>query len=146
MMKIIFVIICALSLSSVAQSQTIPQSQVPLPVVKSLQSKFPAISELEWKLKDELYKAEFKVGKRGHDLWIDKNGNIKKHKEDYPKSELPKLITTKIQNDFSGYDIQDVDRIEAEGKITFLVKLEGNHEKRKVLFAQDGSIQENKLD
>jgi hypothetical protein len=143
-MKQFMLIICFAGLSSAALAQDLPQSSVPQVVLAALQSKFPAVSNAKWKLKDDLYKAEFKIEKRGHDLWIDKSGTIKKHKEDFPKSSLPEGIRERIKKEFAGYNIDDVDRIETEGKVIFQVDLDGTTGDRKVLFSPDGTIQQTK--
>lgn len=145
-MKSMILAICMMGLASVTMSQDIPKSQVPSVVLNALQSKYPNATDLEWELKGDLYKAEFEIGSRDHDLWIDKNGNIKKHKEDFPKADLPAAIREKIAREFKDYRIDDVDKIEVDGKVTFEIELDGRAGDRKVLFSADGSIQQDRAD
>lgn len=128
------------ALTLAATAQDIPQRDVPSVVLNAFQSKFTDATDLEWELKGELYKAEFEIGKRDHDVWIDKSGNIVKHKEDFPKSELPAAIRQTIEADFKGYRIDDVDKIEANGKTYFQVDLDGTTGDRDVYFTPDGKI------
>ncbi len=87
-----FILLVGLTLN--VSAQIIPQSQVPPAVLKTFQGKYAGVTEVKWETKGELYKAEFKVDKRGHDVWIDKTGKITKHKEDFPKKDLPASHST----------------------------------------------------
>ncbi len=133
-------------LTLTSNAQDIPKSQVPSVVLNAFQSKFANATDVEWELKGDDYKAEFEIGKRDHDVWIDKSGNIKKHKEDFPKSELPAAIKQKLQSDFPNYKIDDADKVEMEGKVFYQIELEGNNEERKILLNADGKVESNNVD
>jgi hypothetical protein len=137
---------CVAGISLSAKAQDIPQNQVPSVVLNALQVKFPNAKEVEWELKGDQYKADFEVGKRDHDVWIDKTGNIKKHKEDFPKSELPQAIGQALEKDFKTYKLDDVDKLDQEGKITYEVKLESESEDLKIMFTPEGKVLEKKVD
>lgn len=140
-----FVILVTGSIS-VAAAQDIPHSEVPSLVLNAFKSKYSNATDAEWKLKDSLYHVEFDVNAKDHDLWIDKSGSIKKQKEDFPKSQLPAAVRQKIETEFKGYRIDDVDKVDEAGKVSFLVDLDGQADDREVLFTSDGVIQENKID
>ena len=141
-----WLILFCVGLTLNASAQVIPQSQVPPAVLNAFQAKFASITEVKWETKGELYKAEFKVDKRGHDVWIDKTGKITKHKEDFPKKDLPPAIQQQITSEFKGYKLDDADKIEMDGKIFYQVELDGASDDRKVLFSADGKVQENTVD
>lgn len=145
MKTILSTLILIASLSTEAVSQDISEKEVPSSILSVFQNKYPNAGETRWEQKDDAYKAEFEVGSREHDLWIDKNGKITKHKEDFPKSELPQAITQKIKTDFKDYKIDDADKIEEGGKVLYEIDLQGKDE-RKVFFTADGNIQENVVD
>jgi len=141
-MKTLTLIIMATGFSIAVSGQDIPQSQVPSPVLNALQSKFSNAKDLEWEMSGDLYKAEFEIGRNDHDVWIDKSGNIVKHREDFPKAELPAAIRQKIETEFKDYTIDDVDKIETDGKVFYEVDLDSRSGDRDVLFTSDGNIQE----
>jgi hypothetical protein len=146
-MKKLIVILLAVWVFNVnANAQDIPQSQVPSVVLNAFQVKFPNATDIDWELKGEQYKVDFEIGTRDHDVWIDKSGNIKKHKEDIAKQELPQEIVKKIEKDFGSYKIDDSDKIEADGKVVYLVELDGAADDRKVTFTAGGDVQENIAD
>jgi uncharacterized membrane protein YkoI len=119
---------------------------VPSVVLNAFQGKFSNATDVEWESKNELYKAEFEVDKRGHDVWIDKTGKITKHKEDFPKKDLPQAVQQQLTNEFKAYKLDDADKIEMDGKIFYQVELDGTSDDRKVLFSADGKVQENTVD
>jgi hypothetical protein len=145
-MKAFLVFIFVIGLSVCVSAQEIPQSQVPAAVVSAFQGKFSDAKNVEWETKGELYKAEFKMGSRGHDVWLDKNGMITKHKEDFPKSNLPEAIQKQIANEFNAFTLDDADKIEMDGQVFYQVELDGTPDDRKILFDADGKIQENTID
>lgn len=137
----IFAICMAAGFSSTVSAQDIPQSQVPSVVVNAFQSKFPNADDVDWEKEGKLFKVDFEIGSRDHDLWIDNSGNIKKHKEELNKSDLPAAVAEKIKNEFKEYSIDDVDKIEADGKVSYLVELDGKDGDRDVSFSEDGTVQ-----
>jgi hypothetical protein len=144
MKKLIIILFAVWALN--ANAQDVPQNQVPSVVLNAFQVKFPNATDIDWELKGDQYKVDFEIGTRDHDVWIDKNGSIKKHKEDISQKDLPPGIVNKIAKDFSSYKIDDTDKIEADGKIVYLVELDGTADDRKVTFASNGEIQENIAD
>ena len=145
-MKSCLVLFYVVGLAFNVSAQVIPQSQVPPVVLKAFQGKFASAPEVKWETKGELYKAEFKVDKRGHDVWIDKTGKITKYKQDFPKKDLPPHIQQQITNEFKAYKLDDADKIEMDGKVFYQVELDGTADDRKVLFSADGKVQENTVD
>jgi uncharacterized membrane protein YkoI len=145
-MKSWLVLFYAVGLTFNAGAQDIPQTEVPSVVLNAFQGKFSNATDVEWETKGELYKAEFEVNKRGHDVWIDKTGKITKHKEDFPKKDLPQAVQQQITNEFKAYKLDDADKIEMDGKIFYQVELDGASDDRKILFSADGKVQENTVD
>ncbi|HYF70670.1 MAG TPA: PepSY-like domain-containing protein [Ohtaekwangia sp.] len=139
-MKTLMFSILAATISTAAVAQDIPQSDVPSLVLNTFQSKYEKATDLEWEKKGDLYKAEFEIGTREHDLWIDAKGQVTKHKEDFPKAELPAAIRQKIESEFKDYTIEDVDKIEEDGKVLYLVDLDGKTGDRDVFFNEDGTV------
>lgn len=140
-MKSTILVMYLAGFASVLLAQDIPQSDVPSVVLNVFQSKYPNATKPDWEIEGELYKVDFEIGKREHDLWIDKSGNIKKHKEDFPKSKLPAAISEKLKSEFSAYTIDDVDKFEQDGKVLYRVELEGSSGDREVWFSTDGKVQ-----
>jgi hypothetical protein len=123
-------------------AQDIPQPEVPAAVLNTFQSKFPDAKDADWEMDGDLYKVDFEIGKREHDLWIDKSGIIKKHKEDFPKSKLPAAIHQKLKSDFATYTIDDADKFEEDGKVRYKIKLKSPTGEREVWLDADGSVKE----
>lgn len=145
-MKKYILITSAVLIATLVNAQDIPQSQVPSVILNAFQQKFSDVSDLEWEIKGDLYKAEFEVGNRDHDVWINKEGIITKHKEDFPKGQLPDAIRSVLESQFPNYRIDDVDKIETEGRVFYQVELDGKSGDRVILFNADGSIESNTPD
>lgn len=140
------VLLIALTIHIKVNAQDLAAQNVPAVVLNTFKTNYPNAQDVEWKMKGDLYKVEFEVGKRDHDLWIDKSGVIKKQKEDFPKGQLPAAILQKLQKDFSAYKIDDVDKIQENGQVFYQVELDGSADDRKLLFTASGELKENVLD
>ena len=134
---------CILALSTIgAFAQDIPQSQVPAVVVNSFQQKFPKAKGIDWELKAGLYEAEFETGLFGtdHEVWIQSNGKIVRHKEELAKNDLPKAVIAKVKKDFPGYRIEDVKKITEEQKITYAFEVKSRTEEWKLVVDTQGNV------
>ena len=139
-MKDLILIFMLLGILPKAGAQDLQPNEVPSIVVNAFQSRYSNATDVDWKKKGDLFKVEFEIGKRGHDLWIDKSGNITKHKEDIAKSDIPQAIAKKLQSDYKDFRIDDVDKIEENNKVYYRVELDGKPEDKQVMFLEDGSI------
>lgn len=134
---------CLLALSTMgAFAQDIPQSQVPAVVVNSFQQKFPKAKGVDWELKAGLYEAEFETGLFGadHEVWIQSNGKIVRHKEALAKNDLPNAVMAKMKRDFPGYRIEDVKRISEEQKITYAFEVKSRADEWKLVVDPNGNV------
>lgn len=134
---------CILALTTMgAFAQDMLQSQVPAVVVNSFQQKFPKAKGVDWELKGGIYEAEFETGLFGtdHEVWIQSNGRIVRHKEELAKNDLPKRITAKVKKDFPGYRITDVKKITEEQKITYAFEVKSGSDEWKLVSDTQGNI------
>lgn len=134
---------CILALSTIGVfAQDIPQNQVPAVVVNSFQQKFPKAKGVDWELKAGLYEAEFETGLFGtdHEVWIQSNGKIVRHKEELAKNDLPKAVIAKVKKDFPDYRIEDVKKITEEQKITYAFEVKSRADEWKLVVDAQGSI------
>jgi hypothetical protein len=140
-MKQLLLLICVLLLTQQANArQEVKPIQIPPEVAKSLEKKFPEASGIEWTQKKDKYKADFKVGKTKHEVWLDKTGTVSKHQYEIKKAELPKAIVDAITKEFSTYTTHDCERTDNEGVTTYKVELKSSAGKKKVNFSADGKV------
>lgn len=124
MKKQILIFGAVISIVSTLQAQDIPQSQVPSVILNEFNKQFPKATDLEWEMDGNLYNADFEISWNiDHEVWYNAEGKMVKHKEDISKSELPKAVNNRIQEDFSGYSIDDLERITDNGKVVFKMEL-----------------------
>lgn len=124
MKKQILILSAALAISLSAQAQDIPQSQVPSVILNQFNKQFPKATDVEWEMDGNFYNVDFEIGWNiDHEIWYNAEGKMVKHKEDISKSELPKAVNDRIQADFSGYSIEDLERITDNGKVIYKMEL-----------------------
>ena len=141
MKKIIF-LAGSLFYSVIAFAQEIRTDEVPSVVLNTFKQKFPKAADVEWKLKNQLYNVEFEVGRLDHEAWINKTGNIVKHKQDIGQYDLPKEVAGSISKNYKGFRIDDSEKIETGGKSLYKVELKTASKEEDVVFDQNGKLVE----
>jgi uncharacterized membrane protein YkoI len=129
-------------LANTARAQDLHQSQVPSLTVNSFQKSFPKAFDIEWEQDGEHYKVEFETGLLGtdHTIWYNKTGKVIRHKEEISKSKLPQKVLAKINSNFRGYRVDEVEKIAEGGKIIYTLELESLTKEWKVAFDSEGNI------
>lgn len=126
MKKKILIIAAVIGITFTSQAQDILQSQIPAVILNQFNSQFPKATDVEWEMDGSNYTVEFELNWNiDHEVWYNTEGKIVKHKEDISSSDLPKVVNERIQTDFSGYSIDDVERITDNGVVVY--KMELNH-------------------
>jgi len=148
MKSIILSIAAGLLLSAGSlKAQDIPSSQVPSVIVNKFATAYPKATDIEWERKGELYNVEFEMGRNiDHEIWYDKSGNLVRHKEELSKNNLPSKVTAKLQQDFKGYRIDDVEKITEGTKVTYKMELKSFTKDWDMVMDADGNILKQKAD
>lgn len=124
MKKRVFIISAFITTVFSLQAQDLTQHQVPSVIVNKFNKQFPKAADIEWEMDGSLYNVEFEIGwNTDHEIGYDTEGNIVKHKEEISKSELPKAVQNGIKTNFSGYAIDDLERITDNGKVFYKMEL-----------------------
>jgi len=131
-----------LGVSFTSCAQHVPQRQVPAIVLNTFQKLFPRANDIEWEMKGGLYEVEFETGLSGkdHKMLIDSMGRITYHESEIAKNELPDSVRNTITAQFAGYALDDIEKIESNGIVTYSVELEKKLEEWEVVFSPDGKI------
>jgi len=134
-------LIVALSFITVS-AQDIPKSQVPAVVMNSFQQIFPKATDMDWELKGDVYEVEFETGLLGtdHEAWFNNNRKLIKHKEDISKRDLKKTVMTKLNKDFPGYRIDDVEKITEGQKVTYTLEAKKGFDEWKIAIDAQGKV------
>lgn len=121
-------------------AQDIPASQVPSVVINNFKQQFTDASDVEWEMKGEQYKVEFDKGwfTNDHEAWYDKTGTLLRHEEEITGKELPEAVMNTIKANYAGYKVDDVDKITANGQVTYEVELESRQGDLKKVFDTKG--------
>lgn len=131
-----------------AIAQDIPQSQVPSIIVNKFQQDYPKAHDIDWEMDGENYEVEFELGllQKDHEILYSPSGEILRHKQEITKSDLPEKVKNVLKNDYSGYRIKDVDKIEMDGKVIYKLEAKSLKDEWDLTLDEEGNILSNKLD
>lgn len=140
-MKKMFLIVMTLGICNLGFSQKIQKNQIPSVILNQFNSQFPKATDIEWKMVGEFYKVEFETSRDvDHDVWYNVEGKMVKHKEELSARNLPTPIKEYVKKHYSGYKIDDVDKI-TEGKtITYKVEVEKYDREINLYFNENGTL------
>jgi len=138
-MKILASSILMLSImGSSLMAQDIPASKVPSVVTNAFTQEYTNPTDVDWEKKRKNFEVDFEVDGVDHKALYTAEGRLLMTKRDLRETDLPAAINQKIAADYSGYTIDDVDQVMAEGKTYYQVELDGTLRDRKLVFTEDG--------
>jgi hypothetical protein len=118
-------------------------ANVPAAIRTSFTTLFPTAREIDWDLSNEVYKVDFEINNVDYDAWYNSVGTLLTYKFDITRSSLPQAVQTAIANRFSGYTIDDVDKVMKSHSIGYFVELERGNVEENAYFSEDGSYLSN---
>ncbi|MDR6781806.1 hypothetical protein ABIE26_001706 [Pedobacter africanus] len=126
--------------SAASHPQDIAVKDVPAAVMTSFNKAFPKAVHVEWEMKGNLYNAEFDLGRRDHEVWLNSKGAIVKHKEEIRGRELPEAVSRTIKQNYKGYWIDDADRYEEGKQFFYKVELKTLTAEKNLVLDRNGRI------
>ncbi|NQX41169.1 Putative beta-lactamase-inhibitor-like, PepSY-like [Pedobacter steynii] len=139
-MKQSIILAAGLLFSGLTYAQDIPVKEVPSVVLNSFSKAFPQAVKVDWEKKGDLFNADFDIGRRDHEVWLNHKGAIVKYKKELRSRELPSVVANSIKKNFKGFRIDDVDKYEEEKQFFYKVELKTLSEEKKVVFDAQGKI------
>lgn len=107
-----------------AFGQDIPASEVPSVIKNNFLLEFPKATDIDWEMEKNYYKVDFELNNNTeYKIWYSAAGDIVKREEEISKHHLPAAILSKIQTDFKGYRIDEVDKVTTGTEIYYEVEL-----------------------
>ena len=143
MKKIILAALLTTGLVMGAFAQELKETDVPAAVKTSFKTAFPNAKDVEWKMKEGKYKVDFDIDGTDHIAAFGTDGKLISKGMKIRVSELPSAVTTSVKSAYAGRDINNVYRVDKDGTVNYLVKLDGNPE-TKVLYSADGQVVKEK--
>ena len=122
------------------QAQDSAPVQVPDAVTRAFKQAYPQAAAIKWKQKKETYKADFKIGKADHELWLTPAGAVEKHSFEIKAETLPEAVKSTLQRDFASYTPGKCEQTDEKGATTYKVELKSTAGKKNVKFGADGKV------
>jgi|ADGO01.1.fsa_nt_gi hypothetical protein len=141
-MKHVFIalLLAGFTLSASAQQKVKVKTQdVPANVQTALKTAFPDAKDIDWTLKEGMYKASFEVNGKDHFAKITNDGQVKVKGSEIMANQLPEAVTSAIKSAYANWKIDDVFQLEEDGTTSYLIELDGHPDKH-VYYTADGQL------
>lgn len=144
MKKLIFAILLVTGLTQIAAAQEqVKESDVPAEVKTGFKNAFPDAKDVEWKMKDGKYKVKFEMNGTDNIAAFDAAGKMLSKGVKIKESELPAAVAAAVKSGYADRTIDDVYKVDKNGTIHYMVKLNGSPE-TKVAYTADGQVVKEK--
>ena len=140
------VLVTALVFGASAQNNMqdkLKDKDVPTAVQTSFKTAFPNAKDAEWKMKEGMYKVMFEVDDVDQMAAFDASGKMLSKGTKIQESELPAAVSSAIKGAYANKNIDEVYRVEKDGGINYLVKLNGMD--KKIMYSADGMVVKEKM-
>jgi hypothetical protein len=133
----------AVSLQSCAQKKE--EVKVPEKVKTSFNDKFPNAKKVEWeKEKDTEWEAEFKIDGQEFSAKFSSTGEWMETEQEVKKSEVPSAVLDILDQNFTGYEIEEVESVETPSDKSFEFEIEVDEEEFEVMIDSNGTLTKKK--
>ncbi len=123
--------------------QTVQDKDLPAAIQTSFKAQYADATGVTWTTKEGKYKAHFKVNDIKQLAAYDETGTLVYKGVAIKESELPPAISTNTKSVYVGRTINEVYKLDKNGTITYLVKLNGDPE-TKIVYSADGQVVKDK--
>ncbi|WP_033564802.1 PepSY-like domain-containing protein [Sphingobacterium sp. SYP-B4668] len=130
-------------------AQDIKESQVPAVILNAYKLQFKNAKLSEWEIKHNgVYEVDFKTSLTGkdHTALYTPEGKLVSYKQEITAKQLPREVKDAIKKEFKGFRIDDVDRYDQQGKVTYKVGLKNSPQEYEVVFSASGAVISKKID
>jgi hypothetical protein len=144
MKKVSFLLAVAVMILTQACTQN--NSKVPAKVKAAFTQKFPTAKKAKWdKENANEWEVEFKMNGKEYSANFSTDGVWKETEHEIKKSEIPATVKQTLDNEFAGYDMEEVEVSEtAQGKV-YEFALEKNDKDLEVAISPDGKVVKNEV-
>lgn len=124
-MKTLFTILTLGVGLSLANAQTLKETEVPIQVKNAFKKQYPSAKVEKWEKEGANYEAEFHINKIETCAIYDSNGKFIESEIEIKESELPKEVADYIVKNLSGKKVKESAKItDAAGKVSYEAEID----------------------
>jgi len=147
---IISVVLALLMLNSYSQekkkeSKNEKKVEVSEVVKNAFATKFPNATKVEWSLeKPGEFEVEFKLNKTEMSALFDEKGTLLETESEIEETDLPGAIKATLAKDFAGYKLDEIEKTDAKGEITYEMEAKKDNNEFELVFGINGKLLKQK--
>ena len=113
-------------------------TNVPSAIAANFRALFPTARDIDWDVSNDVYKVDFEINNVDYDAWYRQDGTLLMYKFDISRSTLPTAVKNSISTQFSGYVIEDAEKVLKPNSVGYFVELESRNIEEDAYFSEDG--------
>lgn len=136
--KIVMSMLAIFAMSTImAQENSNVQPPVPADVAESFNMLYPNVKEVGWTFSSEFFEACFKQKEKIVSLFFDKNGDLKKVKNEIMESDLPISAKELIAKEYSGWKLEKAASIDITGTMNYETQIQKDKNEKAIVLIFD---------
>jgi hypothetical protein len=112
-----------------------------LKIKNAFAAKFTSTEKVEWSLeKAREYEADFTSGTIEMSVVYDEKGTLLEIESKINEKDLPEALKAVIAKDYSGYKIDEIEKTDAKGAVSYEMKAEKGEKEFELVFDEKGKL------
>ncbi|WP_120182709.1 PepSY-like domain-containing protein [Pelobium manganitolerans] len=140
---ILFLSMLTIGLVSCSKDDDVKITETPEAVQTAFNAKFSGATQVETERDGDLYEFDFKLNGVDYEAQYKSDGNLVKFKHDLALSTIPTAIQTKINADYEGKTVDEVEMLTIGSATYYQVEINNEPNDIKLVFNADGSLNQS---
>ena len=141
MKRLLVLIVCltfVIGLSALNQKD----EKIPAAAISGFAAKFPTAQKVKWGIENPgEFEAEFKLNGVEASALVDAKGTLLETEAEIKESELPQAVKATLTKDFSGYKLDEIEKVtDVKGITTFEMEAAKGKDKLEISFDTSGKL------
>lgn len=140
-MRFLFLLISCILLLGAVQAQDISKKEVPSVMYNKFKINFPKAKDVAWEKIGNFYEVTFEKAKSlDAKIIFDQAGKMIQQTEEMMKGAVPKNVLLKIEQEYKGWEIDEMVKSVYNKVINYEIKIENNNKQKTLVFDENGRL------
>ena len=114
--------------------------KVPSAAKTKLKTLYPKAEKVKWDKEGANFEANFEVNDMEMSVIFNAKGTVLETETEIEEDDLPAAVKNALKKDFAGYDVEEMSKIEKNGKTTFEAQVEKGEIQLDAIYSLDGKL------
>jgi len=140
MRKLVFMSLIALFFITGCAQKNVNKAEIPSVVMNAFNAEFDNPENSEWKKEGKDFEVEFDIANVEHKALLDSTGKLLKYKKDITRADLPEVVVSILENDYSDKNFDDFELLNINGEEYYQIEIDETLRDKNIVFTAAGKM------